>query len=198
MKPARFEHVLRVASLARGIARANRLDQERAYLAGLVHDVARDLPDEELFRLAPPESDLDRGHPLAVHGRAGRALLEGWGLWDEVVLEAVEDHTTGPRGDNPVAVAVYVADVSEPGRCVNDDIRRLAMSDLAAAFREAITSKVRYLQGRGIPVHPRTLEAYENLHRDPARQRPGVAGPAGPARVRPSRRAVVARGDDGC
>ncbi len=161
--PGRFAHIERVASLARAIAQANRLDVRRAYLAGILHDIARDLPDGELLRLAPPESSIDERHPLAVHGRAGRALLEAWGMYDEIVLEAVEDHTTGPRGGNPVAVAVYVADVSEPGRAVNDDIRLLAMRDLEAAYRCALSSKVRYLSGRGIEIHPRTLAAYEEL-----------------------------------
>ncbi|HEX2863954.1 MAG TPA: bis(5'-nucleosyl)-tetraphosphatase (symmetrical) YqeK [Deinococcales bacterium] len=168
VRPERFAHILRVAELAKRIAKVNGLDEGRAYLAGIVHDVARDLPYAELHRLAPPENDIDARHALAVHGRAGRVLLERWGLTDPVVLEAVEDHTTGPRGGNDVAVALYVADVSEPGRGVNDDIRELALKDLHAAYLQAMTAKVRYLQGRGIQVHPRTLAAYETLQREGA------------------------------
>lgn len=163
VRPRRFEHVLRVAELACQIARANGLDEARAYAAGLLHDIARDLPDAELLRLAPPECAIDAAHPLALHGRAARTLLESWGYRDSVVLEAVEDHTTGPRGGNPVAACVYVADVSEPGRGVNEDIRELALRDLNAALNRAIVSKVTYLQGRGIQVHPRTLLAYHAL-----------------------------------
>jgi predicted HD superfamily hydrolase involved in NAD metabolism len=163
LKPDRFAHSMRVAELAREIALAAKLDGERAYFAGVVHDIARDLPSEQLLALAPPENEIDRGHALAVHGRAGRVLLEQAGLHDEVVLEAVEDHTTGPRGGNLVAVALYVADVSEPGRGVNHHIRELAYSDLETAFALALARKVEYLQGRGIKVHPRTLLAYQNL-----------------------------------
>ncbi|MEW6420761.1 MAG: bis(5'-nucleosyl)-tetraphosphatase (symmetrical) YqeK [Deinococcota bacterium] len=163
VRPRRFEHVLRVAELACQIARANGLDEARAYAAGILHDIARDLPDAELLRLAPPECAIDAAHPLALHGRAARTLLERWGYSDPVVLEAVEDHTTGPRGGNPVAACLYVADVSEPGRGVNDDIRELALRDLEAALDRAIVSKVTYLQGRGIQVHPRTLLAYHAL-----------------------------------
>ncbi|BDP43097.1 hypothetical protein DAETH_30660 [Deinococcus aetherius] len=163
VRPRRYEHVLRVAELACRIACANGLDEARAYAAGLLHDIARDLPDAELLRLAPPECTIDAAHPLALHGRAARTLLERWGYRDPVVLEAVEDHTTGPRGGNPVADCVYIADVSEPGRGVNDHIRELALHDLAAALNNAIVSKVTYLQGRGITVHPRTLRAYHAL-----------------------------------
>ncbi|MFC4638065.1 bis(5'-nucleosyl)-tetraphosphatase (symmetrical) YqeK [Deinococcus hohokamensis] len=163
VRPRRFEHVLRVADLARQIALANGADGARAYAAGILHDIARDLPDAELLRLAPPECSIDSAHPLALHGRAARTLLERWGYADEVVLEAVEDHTTGPRGGNAVSACVYIADVSEPGRGVNADIRELALHDLTGALERAIVSKVTYLQGKGIQVHPRTLRAYHAL-----------------------------------
>jgi predicted HD superfamily hydrolase involved in NAD metabolism len=160
VKPRRFQHILRVAHLSYFIAQANGIDPERAFTAGLLHDVARDLSGSELLRLAPPECDLDAQHPLAVHGRAARVLLERWGYDDQQVLEAVEDHTTGPRANNPFSKVVYVADVSEPGRGVNAGIRELAFDDLEAALHLAICSKVDYLQGRGIRVHPRTLEVH--------------------------------------
>lgn len=163
VRPRRFEHVLRVAQLAAELAHAAGGDGARAYAAGMLHDIARDLPDAELLRLAPPECPIDAAHPLALHGRAGRALLEHWGFADGVILEAVEDHTTGPRGGNLVSAALYVADVSEPGRGVNEDIRALAYQDLPAALASAVGAKVRYLRGRGIEVHPRTLLAHGAL-----------------------------------
>ncbi|WP_216324749.1 bis(5'-nucleosyl)-tetraphosphatase (symmetrical) YqeK [Deinococcus aestuarii] len=192
VRPRRYEHVLRVADLACRIARANGLDEARAYAAGLLHDLARDLPDAELLRLAPPECDIDAVHPLALHGRAARTLLERWGYRDPVVLEAVEDHTTGPRGGNPVADCVYVADVSEPGRGVNEHIRDLALHDLPAALSGALVSKVTYLQGRGITVHPRTLRAYHALPcvrqaLAGGQEAPLCPAPDGPA-LRPPRR----------
>lgn len=166
VRPKRFEHVQRVAQLAKQIAQANHLSPleiEQAYAAGLLHDIARDLPDSELLRLAPPECEIDVCHPLALHGRAARTLLERWGYTDRIVLEAVEDHTTGPRRGNLVSACVYIADVSEPGRNVNHDIRELSLLDLDAALKQAIISKVTYLQGRGIKIHPRTLRTYTDL-----------------------------------
>ena len=167
VKPERFAHIERVAALARDIATAHSLDADRAYLAGVLHDVARDLPHHELLRLAPPETAADADHPLAVHGRAGRTILEQWGITDTVVLDAVEEHVTGPRNGNLLSICVYVADVSEPGRGVNDNIRELAFLDLERAYHEALTCKVHYLQSKGRMVHPRTLEAYQRLQAIP-------------------------------
>ncbi|MEX2542423.1 MAG: bis(5'-nucleosyl)-tetraphosphatase (symmetrical) YqeK [Trueperaceae bacterium] len=165
--PARFQHILRVAGLAQSIAAGNGFDDGERHctlLGAVLHDAARDLPAEELFRLAPPRNDLESRHPLAVHGRAGRALAEQWGVHDHRVLGAISGHVFGVAPDDRVGMAVYVADVSEPGRGVNEDIREMAICDLAVAYRLAVETKVLYLQSNGKAVHPETLKVYEEIH----------------------------------
>jgi predicted HD superfamily hydrolase involved in NAD metabolism len=162
----RFRHIRRVAQLALQVARANgftREDQERVLLAALLHDAARDMSDEQLLNLVSPENAVEESHPLAMHGRAARRLAEGWGVRDEVVLGAVEGHVFGVEVGDHVGAAVYVADVSEPARGVNADVRELAMTDLWAAYRKAVTCKVEYLRSEGKEIHPATLRAYESL-----------------------------------
>lgn len=162
----RFEHIVRVAILTETIAQANRFSEDEvraASLAATLHDVARDLSADELFALAPPQTELERNHPMSVHGRAGRRIIEGWGVNDERVLEAVEGHVFGVSYGNRVGMAVYIADVSEPGRGVNEDIRALAMNNLRWAYKRAVDSKVRYLQAKGRAVHPDTLRVYREL-----------------------------------
>jgi predicted HD superfamily hydrolase involved in NAD metabolism len=166
VSPRRFEHILRVATLADTIARANgftRGETRATALAATLHDAARDFGADDLFRLAPPQCELEREHPIAVHGRAARVLAAEWGVSDERVLEAIEGHVFGVPVDNRVGMAVYVADVSEPGRGVNEDIRQLAMKSLFRAYQRAVDSKVRYLSAQGKAVHPRTLEVYEAI-----------------------------------
>ena len=162
----RFQHIKRVARLTETIALANRFasgDIEAACLAAVLHDVARDLPAEELLRIAPAENALEARHPLSVHGRAARIIAESWGVQDAAVLEAIEGHVFGVMPDNRVGIAVYIADVCEPGRGVNDDIRELAMRDLGAAYERAVASKVQYLRSKGKGVHPATLRVYEQI-----------------------------------
>lgn len=170
VSPERFEHVLRVARLAEAIAVANGFapdERVATCLAALLHDVARDLSPDELWRLAPPENVVEQHHPLSVHGRAGCAIVRSWGVDDPRVLEAIEGHVFGAAPEQRVAVAVYVADVCEPGRGVNDDIRVLAMHDLGAAYEQAVAAKVRYLHSRGKAVHPATLRVYEQIAHRP-------------------------------
>jgi len=162
----RFAHIERVVDLASAIAKANGFstaDQQRVALAALLHDAARDLADERLLELVSPVNEVEADHPLMLHGRAARLLAEGWGVEDEVVLGAIEGHVFGVAPDDRVGMALYVADVSEPARGVNDNVRQLAMSDLPAAYRLAVTAKVEYLAAAGIPIHPATIRAYQSL-----------------------------------
>jgi predicted HD superfamily hydrolase involved in NAD metabolism len=166
VRAERFEHVLRVAALAETIGLANgfsRGELRATSLAAVLHDVARDLPEARLRLLAPPENPIERRHPLALHGRAGRAIAAAWGVTDERVLAAIEHHVCGPPPDDRVGMAVYVADVTEPGRGVNHEVRELAMRDLAGAYRRAIECKVRYLRRHGKGVHPRTLKVHAEI-----------------------------------
>ncbi|MFM9420323.1 MULTISPECIES: bis(5'-nucleosyl)-tetraphosphatase (symmetrical) YqeK [Thermus] len=168
VRPERWAHIQRVAALAQEIALKNGLDGERAYLAGLLHDAARDLGEEELLRLAPPENEVERAHPLSLHGRAARVLAEAWGVKDEEVLEAVEGHVYGVDPQNGLGMALYIADISEPGRGVNGEIRELALSGrLLEAYRRAVQNKVEYLTAKGIPLHPKTLAVYRRLQDAP-------------------------------
>lgn len=166
VKPERWAHIERVAILAETIARANGFaeDEVRATsLAAVLHDAARDLGDARLLELAPALNDAECDHPIMVHGRASRALARSWGVTDERVLDAIEGHVYGPPPGHPIGMAVYVADVSEPGRGVNDDVRELAMSNLPRAYRRAVRTKVDYLRSRGKVVHPKTLEVHDQI-----------------------------------
>lgn len=161
VSPERWAHIQRVAELARAIAEAAGADGERAWLAGILHDVARELPEQELIALCPPQDEVEATHPRALHGCAGRKIATEWGVRDPEVLDAIEGHVWGVDPSNVIGMAVYVADTSEPARGVNDDLRERALAgDLKGAYAEAVARKVAYLKAKGIPIHPRTLKAY--------------------------------------
>lgn len=162
----RFAHVMRVAELAELIGRANGFDagELRATgLAAVLHDVAREESSERLLELAPAENEMERLQPMTLHGRAGRVIAASWGVSDERVLGAIEGHVMGVRPGDRVGMAVYVADVSEPARGVNADVREAALSNLERAYRRAVDAKVRYLRSCGKDVHPRTLQVHDQI-----------------------------------
>lgn len=162
--PYRLAHIFRVADLAARIASANDADPEKAYIAGLLHDAARDLSDAAILELVEPETEWERSHPRSLHGRAGRVLAQSFGIRDNDILEAIEGHVYGVDRRNKVGMAVFVADTAEPGRGVNHGIRELALAgQLEAAYAEALRQKLAYLKGKGVDPHPRTVLAYAQV-----------------------------------
>ena len=160
----RYKHVLRVLTLADKISQANNFSESKQYAtaqAAILHDIARELLPQAMFKLAPPKLKTERVCYLTLHGKAGRQLAQNWGIKNETVLNAIEGHLFGVSLQDTVGMAVYVADVSEPGRGVNRDISDLALEDLEAAYQMAVISKVTYLQSRGKIVHPDTLKVYD-------------------------------------
>lgn len=167
----RHAHTLRVAETAERLARLHGLDPDRARLAGLLHDSAREIGVEELLRVAERGNlqmgDFETEKPILLHGPVAARLAErDLGVRDEAVLDAVRQHTTGAPGMGPIALALFVADKIEPGR--GDDpelerIRDLARTDLRRAARESLRSAISYNEGKGRPTHPKSRETLEWL-----------------------------------
>lgn len=162
----RFDHVLRVTNLASEIAISNDFSQrefEAATVAAFLHDIAREFSQEEMFLITKPEIKAEEEHFMMLHGKAARTLAQSWGIDDLDVLESIEGHVLGVYPSNKIGMAVYVADVSEPGRGVNDEIRELAFLDLLAAYKKAINTKIDYLKSRSKEIHPQTLKIYKEI-----------------------------------
>ena len=61
LSPKRFAHTLGVARAAVGLAQRYGADPEEAYIAGLLHDCAKELPLSEMQRLVD-DADIKSGY----------------------------------------------------------------------------------------------------------------------------------------
>ncbi len=175
----RYAHTLRVAETAEHLAKLHGLDSERARLAGLLHDTAREVGKEELLRVAEedglPVGDFERERPILLHGPVAAELArEDLGVEDGEILDAVRVHTTGEPGMGPLALALFVADKIEPGREQSgvEDLRELAPVSLHRAARAALEDSISYNERRDHPVHPKSRQTLEWL-RGSGDERPG-------------------------
>jgi nicotinate-nucleotide adenylyltransferase len=161
--------------LASRLARRFGLDCGRAYLAGLAHDLARELPETELLRLCAggdgaPLEPWETERPVLLHGRAAAVLLGP--AFDPQVREAVADHVTGRPGMSALARLVYVADFLEPGRGFLNPAERRRVLRLALDGQLAwVADRVfEYLRGEGLAIAPPALALSEELKRHAATQ----------------------------
>ncbi|MCX8007627.1 MAG: bis(5'-nucleosyl)-tetraphosphatase (symmetrical) YqeK [Coriobacteriia bacterium] len=164
-------HSERVALTARRIAEAYGIDVESAYLAGVLHDWARDLPPDELLQearmLGIPVTEVDERVPYLLHASVGARLVrrEFPGVSDEVV-DAIEQHTFGSPEMSGLAMAVYVADSVEPGRThgsaavLRSAIGALPLREL---FARAYADGLRHLIDSRKLMHPKTLKTWNSI-----------------------------------
>lgn len=168
------DHVLRVVTEARRLAERYGVDEERAVVAALGHDLARALPPDELLRQAETAglttSDIERAEPILLHGTVSAWLMAGrFGVDDAEMLAAARYHTTARAGMSALERVIYVADKIEPEKAREDpalaEARRLADESLEAAMRVLLDRHVSRALERGWPLHPDTVAARNELVR---------------------------------
>ena len=173
-------HVLCVVDIARSLARRHGLDEDRAALGALAHDVARAMPGKELLRqavrLGLPVGEVDQQVPVLLHGPVGAELLRlEDGLDDCSIYDAVRWHTTSHPLMDDLGKVVFLADKLDPQKVASypylDVIRSLAFEDPASghgagldrAVLEFLTREAAVRMGRGELVHPLTVKARNHL-----------------------------------
>ena len=115
-----WRHELQCAALARHLALRRGGDGESAYMAGLLHDVGRlvmlmrypDRTDVLLRRRSDDEQGLEHERGLFGfdHAQVGGALLESWGLPEQMV-QAAHQHADETEPEEPGAASVWRANL---------------------------------------------------------------------------------------
>lgn len=166
LSESRFQHCLRVEETAIKLAELNHADVERAAIAGLVHDYAKQLPDE-VFIEAIHEAGFDPkllqyGNAI-WHGVVGAYFIErDLGIHDETILNAVRRHTIGAPEMTVIDQILFVADFIEPGRDFPGVVqaRETAFADLAAGVRFEILNTLTFLIEGQKKIYPKTIDTY--------------------------------------
>lgn len=182
----RYVHTLGVAFLAASLAMAYGKNSEKAMIAGLLHDCAKCLPEEEILRQCLkkelPVSDTEKAHPYLLHGKLGAWYAKHkYGIKDEKILNAIRYHTTGRPDMCFLEKNIFLSDYIEIGRKQPtepelDEIRRIAFQDIDQAVYLAARNTVGYLTkqkecGNVIESHIdnatiETMKFYERSYED--------------------------------
>jgi len=163
--PSRFKHSLRVKEKALHLSRFHKVDQKKAGIAGLLHDVSRYMDRTRLLKLAEKiKMKIDpiaRFEPKLLHAPLSAYIARTkFGIKDRQILKAVSSHTLGRKNMTMLEKIVYVADHVEEGRSHSGaaHARRLAQMDINQAVVAISSSMIKYLLDNDLPVHPMTVE----------------------------------------
>jgi predicted HD superfamily hydrolase involved in NAD metabolism len=168
----RYEHSLGVMEAATQLARHHGVDEKPLRLAALMHDCAREYPNERLIACCEewslPIREVDRRSPVLLHGKVAVVIAEReMGVTDDAAVSAVRWHTAGHPGMSLSDKLFYLADVTEPTSEHDwvDELRALAQEDVDRAVLAAIGINVDHLDRTGRVVDPDTYALRELLLR---------------------------------
>ena len=142
---------------------------QAAYTAGLLHDCAKCLEEEERDRLCKKYrvelSPMEQEHPFLIHAKLGAVLAkEKYGVTDPQILSAIRYHTTGQAQMTLLEASIFSADFIEPNRKMLDclpEIRTEIYKDLPKAVYMILKQTMIHLELREQPVDEHSLEALE-------------------------------------
>ena len=163
----RYQHSLSAADTARQYAAYLNYDEEKAYLAGLVHDCAKYLTAEEYlsearkFGIEPDE--IQRLSPHLLHAPLGAKYAQAfYDVHDEEILSAVAAHTTGKADMSLLDKIIFTADLAEPLREYDDieKIRELVFTDFDKALLLTLEGVLLSVLRKKQLIHPDTVLAY--------------------------------------
>jgi predicted HD superfamily hydrolase involved in NAD metabolism len=161
----RYTHVLGVAAAARELAERYDSDSDKAELAGLLHDSAKELRLSEMQQLA--ERSFGNQLPLEItsigsllHGYAAVTIAkEKYNIHDADILAAIAHHTTGALHMSTLEKIVFLADYIEDSRDFNgvQRLREMAAKNLDQAVLYGFDSTISHLLEQGKQIYIGTV-----------------------------------------
>ncbi|HWT74225.1 MAG TPA: bis(5'-nucleosyl)-tetraphosphatase (symmetrical) YqeK [Mobilitalea sp.] len=169
LSQSRFLHSIGVEEVACDMAVIFSYDMEKAGFAGLLHDCAKYLSDQQLLVKCEeyhlPVSETERKCPFLLHGKVGAAFAQKiYGVEDEEILTSIVYHTTGRPAMSVLEKIIFIADYIEPYRKPIpriDEIRSAAYLDLDLAVVMTAENTLKYLKNSGSVIDTLTIETYE-------------------------------------
>ncbi|MGM0123866.1 HAD superfamily hydrolase [Enterococcus sp. AZ194] len=166
MSERRFKHVLGVEETAITLAKKYGVSLEKASIAALTHDYAKERPNDEFIlvinRDGYDKELLNYGNAI-WHGLVGADFVSReLGIMDEEILQAIRLHTTGAAEMSLLDKIIYVADYIEPGRSFPGvkEARELAFVDLDEVVAFETKHTLEHLLMQEQKIYPKTIETY--------------------------------------
>lgn len=152
----RYEHTIGVMYTATSMAMCYQVDVKKALYAGLLHDCAKYLKDEEKVEACHkyhlPITSIEDKNKELLHSKIGAEFAKHrYGIEDEEILNAIRYHTTGKPNMTRLEEILFVADYIEPNRKElpgMEEIRYFAFHDLTKCIVQIMENTLQYLEGK--------------------------------------------------
>lgn len=170
LQPERLYHSINVAEEAKKLALHYGADPEKAYTAGLLHDILKNTPDTELLNFFRENGIIltrtEQVSRKTWHAIAGEAYCRlKLSVTDSEILSAIRWHTTARAGMTLLDKVIFMADFISADRDYDgvERMREKAYLSLESAMLEGLQFTLAELIENGWAVHEDSLAAYNEL-----------------------------------
>lgn len=167
LNKGRYYHSLCVADEAKRLAEKYGGNEEKCYLAGLLHDITKNASYEEHLSIFKDNnitlSQIEMSAEKLWHAVSGALYIKNnLNINDTEILDAVRYHTTAKADMSLTAKILYLADFTSKDRNYPDVniIRNLVDKSLDEAFIYALKYSIIDLTERSKAIHPDTVAAF--------------------------------------
>ena len=170
MSENRYNHCVNVSKEAVKLAKRYGGDEEKAAVAGILHDITKEMPKEEQLQIMHDSGiildDIQKNAPKLWHGISGSVYIKKhFGIEDEDILNAICYHTTGRAGMSLLEKIIFVADFTSEERTYKGvaTMRKKSRKSLEDAMLYGFKFTFSDLSSRELAIHPDELACYNEI-----------------------------------
>ncbi len=166
----RYTHSVNVAEEAVLLAKRYGCNEQKAYIAGILHDITKEIPHEEQLQIIRDGGiildDVQQNAPKLWHSISGSVYVNTkLGITDSDIINAVRYHTTGRADMSLLEKIIYTADYTSKERSYNgaDIMREKSRKSLEEAMIFSCQFTLQNLSSKEAAIHPDQLFCYNDL-----------------------------------
>ena len=170
MSENRYNHCVNVSKEAVKLAKRYGGDEEKAAVAGILHDITKEMPKEEQLQIMHDSGiildDIQKNAPKLWHGISGSVYIKKhFGIEDEDILNAICYHTTGRAGMSLLEKIIFVSDFTSEERTYKGvaTMRKKSRKSLEDAMLYGFKFTFSDLSSRELAIHPDELACYNEI-----------------------------------
>ena len=170
MSEYRHIHSVNVSKEAKRLAIIYGCNEEKAAIAGMLHDITKELSKEEQLKIMFDGDiildNLQKNSPKLWHGISGSVYVsKNLDIDDKDILNAIRYHTTGRANMSLLEKIIFVADFTSEERTYNgvSSMRKKTKKSLEEAMLFGLKFTLKDLSRREMAIHPDALACYNDI-----------------------------------
>ena len=168
----RFLHSLGTAECAKKLAAMYNLSEDKAYIAGLLHDCAKCFSKDKLISIIDKNLnilDSEKTNPKTLHAPVSAYIAKTeFGIDDNDILSAIRWHTLGKINMTMFEKIIFLADKIETNTRIEPYCKKIRTilkdtNNIDKAILECYRQTIISLVDRNLKICPLTIDIYNEL-----------------------------------